>query len=214
MLGSYEEGHRWWDLRRHIAGEIALKTMNVSISRLAFSSEIGIWLFFSGKRRVKKERIKLKLPKDVGLIPEAMMEDIAKNTTLYEYARSGKYPLLEIMQTLEELTSGDMQKIIQHLQAKKPIIRYWAETACTFLGERASQAERALKKLTNDPEAAVRIAAAEALYHLGEKEIGVQTLKKALKIDNQMARVQAINVLETMGTDAMPYLACRKSFAA
>ena len=149
--------------------------------------------------------------KDVGFIPEAMMEDIAKNTTLYEYARSGNYPLQEIVQAVEEVTFGDMQQIIQHLQAEEPIIRYWAATACTFLGEKASRAKSALKKLTNDPVAAVRIAAAEALYHLGEKDIAVQTLNKALKTENEMARVQAINVLETMEADARPALSAVKA---
>lgn len=148
--------------------------------------------------------------KDVGFIPEAMIEEISKNTTLYEYARSGKYPLQEVMQAEEEAISGNVQKILQSLESEEPVIRYWAATACTVLGE-ASEAKSALKKLTNDPEAAVRIAAAEALYHLGEKEIAVQTLNDALKVGNEMARVQAINVLETMGKDAKPTLATVKA---
>ena len=149
--------------------------------------------------------------KDVGLIPEAMMEDIAEKTTLYEYARSGKYPLQEIIKTVEEVTNGNLSKIKESLQAKNPVIRYWAATACTILGEKAAPAKDQLKKLTNDPETAVRIAAAEALYHLGEKEIVLQTLTDALKKGNLMARVQALNVLETMESDATPALTMIKT---
>ena len=152
--------------------------------------------------------------RDVGFIPEAMMEDIAKKTTLYEYARSGKYPLEEIMQAVEEVSGGDVQQIIPHLQAKEPIIRYWAATACTMIGEKAAKAEKYLKKLTKDKEAAVRIAAAEALYQLGEKEIALQTLTDALQVDNQMARVQALNVLETMDADAHSLLSSVKALLA
>ncbi|WPP51819.1 sulfatase-like hydrolase/transferase [Catalinimonas niigatensis] len=149
--------------------------------------------------------------KDVGFLPEAMIEDIAKNTTLYEYARSGKYPVEKIIQAVEEVASGDVLKIMQHLTSDNSVIRYWAATACTMVGEKAAPAEAELEKLTDDPETAVRIAAAEALYHLGEKELALQTLNEALKIDNEMARVQAINVLETMKADAMPTLSAVKA---
>lgn len=149
--------------------------------------------------------------KDVGFIPETMIEDIAATTTLYEYARSGKYPLKEIIKTVEEVESGNVQKILQGLKAKEAVERYWAVTACTMIGEKASQAEDLLKNLLKDPEAAVRIAAAEALYHLGEKEIVLQTLTDALQKGNLMARVQALNVLETMDDDAMPALGVVKT---
>jgi len=140
--------------------------------------------------------------KDVGFMPEAMIEDITKTTTLYEYARSGKYPLQEIMQAVEEVTSGNMQKIMQSLEAENPVVRFWAATACTMHADKASPAENLLKTLAEDPETSVRIAAAEALYHLGNKGIAVQTLSTTLREGNLMARVQALNVLETMDMDA------------
>lgn len=149
--------------------------------------------------------------RDVGFIPEAMIEDIAETTTLYEYARSGQYPLEEIIQTVEEVTSGNMQKVMQALEAENPVKRYWGATACTMHTGEASQAEDLLKNLTEDPETAVRIAAAEALYHLGNKEMAVQTLSSALQEGNLKARVQALNVLETMDGDAVPALPAVKA---
>jgi arylsulfatase A-like enzyme len=50
----------------------------------------------------------------------------------------------------------------------------------------------------------VQIAAAEALYNLGQKDKALKTLKSALQHDNKMARVQALNVLEQMNEDARP----------
>ena len=147
----------------------------------------------------------LRETKDVGFIPEAMMIEIAKTTPLYDYARSGEYNLERIMETAEMASSRNVQflkDIMQRLSDKEPPVRYWAAMGCTVLGQKAAPAKDALKRLLSDSEVSVRIAAAEALYHVGEKEKVVSTLKDALKSDNLMARVQALNVLETMNQDA------------
>lgn len=156
--------------------------------------------------------------KDVGFLPEAMMLDISQETPLYNYARSGKYDLKNIMKTAEMSSSGDtkyLEEIIKRLNHKDPAIRYWAATGCTVLGKKAVKAVDKLKQLTNDPEVAVRIAAAEALYYLEEKEEAVATLKKALQSDNLMARVQALNVLEKMALqDIAPASSAIKSLVS
>lgn len=143
--------------------------------------------------------------RDVGFLPEAMMMDISEKMPLYEYASSNKYALEKIMETAEMASSKDerhVQALIQRLSDSEPAVRYWAATGCTILEEKAAPASEALQQLMDDPEVAVRIAAAEALYHLGEKETAATTLREALQSDNQMARVQALNVLETMEEDA------------
>ncbi len=153
--------------------------------------------------------------KDVGFLPEAMMLDISKKNTLYQYARSGPYPLERVMQTAEIASAGDtknLDEIIRRLEDKHAAVRYWAATGCTILKDKATTAQKALMPLLQDTEVAVRIAAAEALYTLGEKEKALAALKKALKSDNLMARVQALNVLENMDLqDARPALSAIKS---
>lgn len=145
---------------------------------------------------------------DVGFIPEAMISDIAGRTTLYEYGKSGKYPLERVIKTAGMATSGDarhLDEMIKRLSDKEPVVRYWAATGCTILEEKAMAAKDALLALGEDPVIAVRVAAAEALYHLGEKETAVSLLSKTLQSGNLMARLQALNVLETMeGKDALP----------
>lgn len=149
--------------------------------------------------------------KDVGFLPEAMMLDISEKTTLYEYARSGAYPLKKVIEAADLAFHGDVDTIIKSLRDEEPMVRYWAATSCTILGEKAGAARNVLKELLSDPEISVRIAAAEALYHLGLKETVLPTLTEALQNSNLMARVQALNVLETMEEDAVPALPAAKA---
>ena len=64
----------------------------------------------------------------------------------------------------------------------------------------------ALEELLHDPEIAVRIAAAEAIYHLENTDKALSVLRSALDHPNLMARVQALNVLESMKKEAAPAL--------
>lgn len=143
---------------------------------------------------------------DLGFIPEALFEELGR-PTLYEYARSGDYKLREIIEIAETASLGAVENLpllLHRLEDPDPVQRYWASTGCIILGEKAKPATAALKVALNDPEASVRIAAAEALYGLGEKDAAIATLRAALKDPNKMARVQALNVLEIMEGDALP----------
>ncbi len=143
--------------------------------------------------------------KDVGFLPEAMMEEISGIIPLYDYARSGHYKVKKVLAAAEIASLGDpknLAKIMKMLEDHDPIVRYWAVTGCTILGQHATPAKYDLLELLDDKEISVRIAAAEALTMLGEKAKAVQTLTAALSSDIQMARVQALNVLEQLGPDA------------
>ncbi|MGB3587783.1 MAG: sulfatase-like hydrolase/transferase [Tunicatimonas sp.] len=149
--------------------------------------------------------------RDVGFLPEAMMLDIAQDssTTLYEFAHSDAYPLEEIIEVAEMATQRDPQfvsELIAQLENENAVIRYWAATGCRILAQHAADAQPKLQALLNDDEVSVQIAAAEALYHLGDKQVAVDALSNTLSDDNLMARVQALNVLETMDQDALPSL--------
>ncbi len=138
--------------------------------------------------------------KDAGFIPEARKEGLSKTTTIYEYTHSGRYDVEEIMSTAEMASSENsknLDALIKKLKDKDPDIRYWAATGCTILGKKALPARKNLEGLLTDNELSVQIAAAEALYHLGENKKAISVLIKALKSDNVMARVQALNVLES-----------------
>jgi hypothetical protein len=148
--------------------------------------------------------------RDVGFLPEPMMFEISRTQPLFDYARSGMYPLERIIETAEMASSKDrafLSDLKRSLTDKNPVVRYWAAIGCTVLSEESSSCKNELINLLNDSEVSVRIAAAEALYLLSEKQLAASALRDALKSPNPMARVQALNVLENMGDDARPALA-------
>lgn len=143
--------------------------------------------------------------KDVGFIPEGQVQAIAQATPLFDYARSGKYDVKKVVETAELASLGNpknLKKLTKLLTNSDPVLRYWAATGCTILGSQSVGAKGDLLPLLNDPELTVRIAAAEALAGLGEKEKAVDTLIEALKKGNPMTRVQALNILDNLGSDA------------
>jgi arylsulfatase A-like enzyme len=145
--------------------------------------------------------------KDVGFIPEALLSKISETTPLRDYAESGKYALEKVIETAEIASArdkGQLKELIKRLGDKDAVVRYWAVIGTIVLKNDAALAKTKLQTLLNDPEVAVRIAAAESLLAFGETEQPVKTLSEALKSDNQMARVQALNVLETIGSKAEP----------
>lgn len=147
--------------------------------------------------------------KDAGFIPESMMVEISKKSTVFEYGQTGKYPLERIIETAEMASSGNtryLNEIIRRLNDNDPVVRYWAAIGCTVLQQKAAPAKHALKKLLKDSEASVRIAAAEAFYHLGEQEESMMALKESLTNDNPMVRLQALNVLEGIEEGAFSVL--------
>ena len=118
------------------------------------------------------------------------------------------------METAELASSRDprdLGEIMSRLSDSHPVVRYWAATGCLVLGKHAAPAVKALRKLMKDEEISVRIAAAEALYVLGEKQVSLRCLEDAMKSDNLIARLHALNALEEMGSDARPAIATIRS---
>lgn len=155
--------------------------------------------------------------KDVGLIPEPMMADISNTEPLYGFARSGRYPLDRVLETASMAASKDPQSLMyltERLQDNNPIVRYWAATGCRILERAAAPAKSILLHVLTDSEVSVRIAAAEALYYLDEQDRAVDILKQAVSDQNLMARVQALNVLQTIGRDALPTLETVRNLVA
>lgn len=155
--------------------------------------------------------------KDVGLIPEPMMADISVSEPLYDFARSGRYPLDSILETATMAASKDVRSLTsltERLQDSNPIVRYWAATGCRILEGAAAPAKSLLLRVLADPEVSVRIAAAEALYYLDEPDAAVEVLTQAVSDRNLMARVQALNILQTLGNDALPALKAARNLIA
>jgi len=137
--------------------------------------------------------------KDAGFIPEARMEELSKATTLFDYTHSKEYDIKKVLETAGMASSKDVKyldELMKRLNDPSAEIRYWAVTGCIILGDQAVDAKNVLEILLKDDELAVRIAAAEALYKLGVKKEPMDILIRAIRGDNIMGRVQALNILE------------------
>ncbi|MGK7396986.1 MAG: HEAT repeat domain-containing protein, partial [Candidatus Cyclobacteriaceae bacterium M3_2C_046] len=138
--------------------------------------------------------------RDAGFIPEPMLLEIARKMPPFNYVRKDDFPFEKIYETADMASADDpdFSSIIKRLNDSNPIIRYWAATGCIIHADEAGAAKETLITLQDDPETVVKIAAAEALYKMGEVNLALNMLEEALQSDNMMARTQAMNVLELM----------------
>lgn len=136
---------------------------------------------------------------DTGFIPEAEQIERANGQAMYDYMRSGKVNLQEIMEAAETATLGEpenMEQLQNYLKNDDSAVRYWGATGLLILGKDAAPALETLKTAASDPSANVAAMAAEALYGLGEPELGKTALLKVLQNPNEFARCHALNVID------------------
>jgi N-sulfoglucosamine sulfohydrolase len=153
----------------------------------------------AGMRR--KLRAELASTRDTGFIPEGMFDRLEGDGTLYEYARSGAYPIQRIVEIADRASSGDpaaLPALLKAMGDPHPVIRYWGATGCLILREDAAPARAALRTLIEDEWADVRIVAAEALGWLGEPEAGVEALAAVIAEGREYEVLAALNALEYM----------------
>ena len=120
---------------------------------------------------------------DTGVIPEALMMELSKGSTPYNYAHELGKNYSDILNAALLATAGKRENLSQ-LQAMlnhdHPAIRYWGATGCVVLREGAMELKDPLISLLDDEHITVRIVAAEALYKLGENRKALQTLQNIL----------------------------------
>ncbi len=137
--------------------------------------------------------------KDTGFIPEADRVERAGDIPMYDYMRSDKINLSEIMDAAEIATLGkaeNIDKLKLYLKNDESAVRYWGASGLLILGEKATPAIAELKAATSDQSASVVTVAAEALYYLGEKEVARKALLSVLKNQSEFARCHALNVID------------------
>lgn len=141
---------------------------------------------------------------DTGLMPEGEMSTKNAETPSYNYVHSDDYQFDKIKKAADLASIGDVSKIddiIGLLQDPNPTVRYWGAIGCLILKDAAIPAQEDLLLLLKDSSPDVRIAAAEALCHLGSQEEAVPVLLDAVDSDNLMVRVHALNSLYILGGD-------------
>jgi hypothetical protein len=147
---------------------------------------------------------------DTGFIPEAERVERAGETPMYDYMRSGKINLEEIINAAEIATLGKVENIETlktYLKSNESAVRYWGATGLLILGNEAVSATDDLKAATNDKSANVVSTAAEALYNLGETEIAKKALLTVLENPNEFARCHALNVIDCINEESPEMIA-------
>jgi len=147
---------------------------------------------------------------DAGFIPEAERVERAGEIPMYDYMRSGKINLEEIINAAEIATLGkveNMETLKTYLKSNESAVRYWGATGLLILGNEAVSATDDLKAATTDKSANVVAVAAEALYNLGETEIAKKTLLAVLENPNEFARCHALNVIDCINEESPEMIA-------
>jgi uncharacterized sulfatase len=148
--------------------------------------------------------------RDLGLLPESLLEEIAATDIPREYAVDpGRYRLAEIWEAAEVATRRevDWEPLAGAARSADPAVRYWAAVGLLVRGERAVEARRdALRELVEDGVASVRIPAAEALLRYGQPEDARRGYEALLAVArageaNHLAAVEALNALDAAPTD-------------
>jgi arylsulfatase A-like enzyme len=147
--------------------------------------------------------------RDLGFLPEADLRTRFKGEAPYEAvrARPDSYPLERLMEAadlanrIDPAVAGKLEELLRDGDSA---VRYWGATGLAALGEKARPAEEALRKSLGDAAPDVRIAAADALCRLGRLEEALPALGRALKHENEWARLRAANVIDALGARAAP----------
>ncbi len=114
----------------------------------------------------------------------------------------GAYPLERILDTAKlgaGATVKDLPEIINRLDDPDPDVRFWAACGCRTLEGKSKPAEAKLKERLDDPGLWTQVVAAEALYVMGEKEIGLKGLAKHAGDPMSEACLWALNAVDRSG---------------
>lgn len=146
-------------------------------------------------------RAELIATRDAGFIPEAMAAKLAGEGTIYDYAQSDAYPIDRVVDLADKAASRDpaaLPELTSALDDPHPVIRYWGAVGCLVLQEKAAPAKKKLLARLDDPYPSVRVAAAEALGHLGESDWAFETLASVVRTGEHYEILAALNALDFM----------------
>jgi hypothetical protein len=143
--------------------------------------------------------------RDMGLVPEPILEDVGR-------AAGGKYkafqatnPADQTRRLIDVITAGeagDTKALAKFAESADPSTRYWA---AVWLGvNEAANAKPVLEKLAADETPAVRIAAAQALVKLGDRK-RLKDLVGLINDENLLTGMFALRAIEELGDAGKAY---------
>jgi N-sulfoglucosamine sulfohydrolase len=124
--------------------------------------------------------------RDVGLVPESLIYDLAgpgtPYGTIYEFAQSGAYDAAKVLRAAQSASLGDAARRDDYLTMTEDadaVVRYYGAYALFLLRDGHSRIQEALKKMArSDPSAGNRVMAAQALGFCGGADLAFEVIKK------------------------------------
>ncbi|MCF8379017.1 MAG: sulfatase-like hydrolase/transferase [Bacteroidales bacterium] len=144
--------------------------------------------------------------KDLGFIPEPVLEDMGKQYGNKYYILKHEENLnlikecMNVMEMDDEKNLQDLKKALNHESAA---IRFWAAYGLGNIPEWANEAVPSLQSALNDESDGVRIAAARALCRLGQTEPALEILAANLENPNLIVGLYAALFIEDLDKDSI-----------
>lgn len=166
----------------------------------------------SSQHKTKMEELKNELfnwminTRDLSLVPEPLMRKLSGDRTPRDvFAENDLFPIQRVLQIADMKGRGVkyIDDLINGLNDPSPIVRYWAANGLSLLGENTQTAVKPLKKLLQDKNRIVSIAAAEALCKTTTYGDAIHILGEALLDDDIVVRVYAAIALLDMKDEAI-----------
>ncbi len=139
--------------------------------------------------------------RDAGLIPEPMLTELDQQGLIRDYVLSDDYPIEEIVRLAQAAGAQDaamLDDFLEQLQSGHPVKSYWASTGLLLLGQGARPALPVIETALEEVEPWTGIVLAEILIGLDRRSPASRYLEVALRSENLMVRLQAMEtVVET-----------------
>ena len=145
--------------------------------------------------------------RDQGLIPEPILEDIGREAGSKYNAFLKTDHSRQTSRLIAVITAGEANEteaLLKFAESPDPSTRYWA---AVWLGVNKTRAAKTvLEKLATDSTPAVRVAAAQALYRIGDRA-GLKLLVDHINDPNLLVGMYALRAIEELGDAGRPYKA-------
>ena len=137
--------------------------------------------------------------RDVGLIPEPILEDVGREAGNKYLAFLDNDHSRQTRRLIDVISAGeanDDAKLLEYAKSSDPSTRYWA---AVWLGiNETTEGKATLLKLTADRVSAIRVAASQALYRLGDLS-KLKLLVEHINTPNLLVGMYALRAIEELG---------------
>lgn len=132
-----------------------------------------------------------------------MYNGLSAGGTVYDYVHDESFPydkVLDLAMLAGDGQVANLPALRAALQGEHPVLRFWGAVGCTILGKESAPAASQLKRMLDDPNETVQLAAAEALFQQGDKAAATSTIIRILsQTSDEIVALEALNLTAALG---------------